>query len=821
MSANPFTDIPAGSWELRFEQYDAEDEGRREALLALGNGVFVTRAAAIDSGRGETHYPGTYRAGCYNRLATVIAGHRDETESLVNLPNWLPLACRLPGEAWLRLDTICIRQYAHWLDMRSGCMHRDYVLQDRAGRQTAFRETRIVSMADPHCAALRLEVTPLDWSGELEVRSAIEGDVANANVERYADYANRHLDTFAHGRQDDCVYMQTRTSESRIAIAQAARTRVAVGTRQAACPEKALTEARSVGTLHRIAVKRGTTVVIEKLASACTALDGHDDPPQAALRIVAQASFSAWRDAHVCAWEDLWQRTGLEVAKQEFARPLRFHAFHILQTVSPHLAAIDAGIPARGWHGEGYHGHIFWDELFVFPFLVFRFPETAKACLMYRYRRLNAAREAAQEAGYRGAMYPWRSASDGREVTPAHQKNLISGGWMEDHTYLQRHVGAAVVYNIWHYVMTSGDDAFLADCGAEMMLEIARFWSSIAVPREDAGGFDGRFQICGVIGPDEYHNAYPWRDRPGLDNNAYTNVMAAWTLCRALELRECLPASRWQSLCRQLQIDNAELARWDLLSRRLFVPFHEGIINQYEGFEKLEKFDPAMLPSHMREQRVDWALRAIGRNADEFQITKQADALMLFYLLPKDEVAALFARLGYRCGDDCILRTARHYLARTEHRSSLSRVVYAGALAQVAPEMSWDFYKHVLDTDLDQLKGESVSEGIHLGAMGGSIDILQRRYLGIEVRRDGLSIDPCVPPQLGRVRLSLQYRGASILVAHMGDRMQLHAAAENPMPISVLFRGTRLRLSPGDTLHLDEMPLLANDGVAQALAQSN
>lgn len=816
MSASPFTEIPPSGWELRFDRYDAEDEGRREAILALGNGVFVTRAAVTDSGRDEVHYPGTYHAGCYNRLATIIAGHRDETESLVNLPNWLPLACRAAG-TWLRLDTCRVLAYAHRLDLRTGTAHRDYVLQDGAGRQTAFRETRVVSIAHPHCAALRMEVTPLNWSGELEVQSLIDGDVANTNVKRYADYANRHLDAYAHGMQHGCVFMQTCTSQSRIAIAQASRTIVDAGMHQLAHTENEITEERRIGTRHRIAAERGQAVVIDKLVSLVTSLDHCEEPRQAALDLVAQASFLSWRDDHVRAWADLWRRAGLEVEQEEVARPLRFHAFHILQTVSPHIATIDAGIPARGWHGEVYHGHIFWDELFVFPFLIFRFPETAKACLMYRYRRLNAAREAARAAGYRGAMYPWRSASDGHEVTPEHQKNLISGGWMEDHTYLQRHIGSAVVFNVWHYAMATGDDAFLSDYGAEMILEIARFWSSIAVPGKEKD----RFEIRGVIGPDEYHNGYPWRDGPGLDNNAYTNVMAAWTLCRALELREWLPAARWQSLCAQLQIDDAELTRWDLLSRRLFVPFHDGVINQYEDFEKLERFDPAMLPPHMREQRVDWALLAIGRNADEFQITKQADALTLFYLLSKDDVTTLFARLGYSCSDDCILRTAHYYLARSAHRSSLSRVVYAGALAQVDLDMSWDFYRHVLDTDLDPMKGESVAEGIHLGAMGGSIDILQRRYLGIEVRREGLSIDPCIPPQLGRVRLSLQYRGASLLVEHMGGRLHLHAAAENAAPISVLFRGARQSLSPGETLHLDEMPSLEDEQVEQVLAQSN
>src|SRR5690606_34228393 len=135
----------------------------------------------------------------------------------------------------------------------------------------------------------------------------------------------------------------------------------------------------------------------------------------------------------------------------------------------------DMGVPARGWHGEVYRGHIFWDELFVFPFLNFRFPDLARSLLMYRYRRLDQARHNARNAGYRGAMYPWRSARSGREVTPRHQKNLLSGHWMRDPTWLQRHIGSAVAFNVWHYYLATGDTAFLVDYGAEMMLEIARF----------------------------------------------------------------------------------------------------------------------------------------------------------------------------------------------------------------------------------------------------------------------------------------------------------------------------------------------------------
>lgn len=797
MSGNPCIDAPGAAWILGFDRYEPREEGQREAILAVGNGVLVTRAAAVDAQRDAVHYPGTYRAGCYNRLASDIAGGCDETESLVNLPNWLPLKIRMPDAPWMHLDHGELLHYAHRVDMRSGIARREYLLQDGAGRQTRFCETRFVSMADPQLSALRLELTPLNWSGDIEFLSTLDGNVANTNVKRYADYPDRHLLPRERGvREDGMVFLAVSTSQSQIHIAQAMHTTSDADVRAV----ESFEDKGAVGQLFRAAVRSGKKITIDKRVAHCAAHAGDNNNVVAATlsRLQRSAGFDALQAAHEQAWHALWQRTGLHVENMTIVRPLRLHAFHILQTVSPHTTALDAGIPARGWHGEAYHGHIFWDELFVFPFLLFRFPEVARACLMYRHRRLDAAREAAARAGYRGAMYPWRSASDGSEVTPRHQKNLISGLWMDDHTYLQRHVGAAIVFNVWHYWRATGDDAFLSDHGAEMILEIARFWSSIAVPGKEAG----RFEIRGVIGPDEYHNAYPWRDCPGLDNNAYTNVMAVWTLCRALELREHLAAPRWQALCRQLHLDDAELVRWDLLSRRMFVPFHDGIINQYEGFERLEEFDPAMLPDSMKDKRVDWALRAIGRNADQFQITKQADALTLFYLFPKEEVVALFARLGYDCADDCILRTARYYLARTAHRSSLSRVVYAGALAQVAPEMSWDFYRHVLDTDLDPLKGESVAEGIHLGAMGGSLDILQRRYLGIDVRTDALSFDPCCPESLCKIRLAIRYRGQLLEVENFSDDLRVFSRPENLRDVDLLFRSRRTRLGPGQECRL-------------------
>lgn len=516
------------------------------------------------------------------------------------------------------------------------------------------------------------------------------------------------------------------------------------------------------------------------------ALDGSDD-------------FAALHAAHARAWAHIWDKVALDIERCELACPLRFHAFHLLQTISPHTFSLDAGIPARGWHGEDYHGHIFWDELYVLPFLNFRFPDLAKEALLYRYRRLDAARAAAQKEGYAGAMYPWRSASDGHEVTPCHQKNLLNGTWMHDHTYRQRHIGSAIAFNIWNYYLATGDTEFLADYGAEMMCEIARFWASIA----SLDPASGHYEIKGVIGPDEYHNAYPGRAQAGLDNNAYTNVMAVWTLCRARDALDCLPPYRRQRLRQHLHLADEELQRWDEISRRMVVPFHgDGIISQFDGFDQLEHFDLEMLPPSLADERIDWALRAIGRNPDEFQLSKQADVLTLFYLLPEKEVMSLFARMGYAFDHAAMQRTAQYYLARTMHRSSLSYVVYAGAYARIDPALSWNLYLQVLHTDLNPLKGESVAEGVHLGAMGGSLDILQRRYLGISADADGLVLEPAVPPELGGISLRIRYRGLLLHIEAGGETVQVTSDSSNRNPVPILQQGKRAQLAPGEAIQV-------------------
>src|SRR5919112_453047 len=265
---------------------------------------------------------------------------------------------------------------------------------------------------------------------------------------------------------------------------------------------------------------RGVAKLVALYASRAQAIN---EPLADAIKAVDRCEpFAEAFDHHARAWDELWSACDMRIPRDEGVQLLiRLHISHVLQVCSPHTADLDAGVPARGLNGEAYRGHVFWDELYIYPFLNFRLPEITRELLMYRYRRLDEARAAAKEVGYRGAMYPWQSGSDGKEETQVVHLNPRSGRWDRDLSHNQRHVNAAIFYNVWRYYQATEDYEFLHGYGAEMMLEIARFWSSIASFNPDRG----RYEIHGVMGPDEFHEKYPDSDEEGLSNNAYTNVM--------------------------------------------------------------------------------------------------------------------------------------------------------------------------------------------------------------------------------------------------------------------------------------------------------
>jgi alpha,alpha-trehalase len=655
------------AWELTYDSYRPEQERLRESLCALGNGYFVTRGAAPDAAADDTHYPGTYIAGLYDRLTSTIDGHEIENEDLVNAPNWLPLTFRIGDGPWFALDAVQILEFSQRLDLRCGVLIRTVRFCDDRGRITRWEERRLVSMAERHRAGLAVELVAENWNGPITIRTQLDASVVNDGVARYRGLANRHLRTLdVRALAPARMFLHAETVQSRVEIALAAELRLS----RAGSPVEATFET-SVGAdvveQRARTTLNGSPLRIEKLIALYTSRDPAISEAGLAARECIERSdgFDGMLARHRRAWHQLWERCDLAFdSRSDNGEPmkLRLHIFHQLQTVSPNTMDYDVGVPARGWHGEAYRGHVFWDELFILPFLTLRMPELVRDTLRYRYRRLEAARHAARDRGFRGAMFPWQSGSDGREESQRLHLNPRSGRWVPDNTHRQRHVNAAIGYNVWQYWEGTRDDEFLFSHGAELFLSIAQFWASAAQhdPRSD------RYEIKGVMGPDEFHTAYPGvppENESGIDNNAYTNVLVAWLLSRARDIVDLLPRVLSRALLERLDIDLEELERWYEISRKLKVPFHaDGVISQFEGYEHLEELDwPRYRAQYGNIQRLDRILEAEGDSVNRYKVSKQPDVLMLFYLFSAEELvrgSRLCVRPGLHPEDRALLRGA-------------------------------------------------------------------------------------------------------------------------------------------------------------------
>ncbi|MFI7626135.1 glycoside hydrolase family 65 protein [Microbispora rosea] len=778
-------------WSLTYEGFDPGHEGLREALCTLGNGRFATRGTAPEAEADAVHYPGTYVAGCYDRLISNVADHELTNEDMVNLPNWLPLTFATPGSEWFSPSTADLLRYRQELDMRHAVLHRLIRCRDPEGRITSVRQRRLVSMADPYLAGLETIFTAENWSGPLRVRSGLDGRVANRGVARYRELRGDHLTQHATGTCAPLTWLRARTRSSGIEVALASR--VDTSASSGGEPEVERHDDHVMET-RVLRLERGHPVTVVKTVALTTSRDlAIADATSAALRRAELApGFGELLRQHEIAWRDLWERARLDVTGPRILRDIRLNTFHLLQTLSPHAADLDMGVPARGLHGEAYRGHVFWDELFVLPWLSLRFPEIARGLLRYRLRRLPEARAAARAAGLRGAMFPWQSGSDGRDETPRFHLNPRSGRWTLDHTYLQRHVGLAIAYNAWQHYAITGDMEFLAGTGACLLVEIARLFASLA----RLNPVSGRYEIQGVMGPDEYHDGYPGAASPGLDNNAYTNIMTVWLLLRARQALALMPQRAREDLCRRLGLTNVETERWEEITRRMRVDFHDGVISQFTGYEHLAELD---WDRYRGVRRLDRALEADNDSPNRYRASKQADVLMLFYLLTAREVRQILDRLGYPVAPGLTRRTIRHYLSRTCHGSTLSAVVHAWVLARSDRIGSWRFFTETLTGDITDVQGGTTAEGVHLGAMAGTLDLVQRCYLDLEARPEGLHLNPVLPEQLTTLSLCLRYRGAELVIEADPTRVRISRADDGPTALDFVVHGHHARLRRGDS----------------------
>ena len=507
----------------------------------------------------------------------------------------------------------------------------------------------------------------------------------------------------------------------------------------------------------------GDTRVVERLAAWVA---DRSQPPAweqaaAGLAGVERLGFDRLLAAHREAWAGLWADAEIKIdgdAETELAA--RFATFHLLG-VAPENG--EATVGARGLTGPAYGGHVFWDaDVFVLPDLAAIRPAAARSMLEYRVRRLPAARAAAAAEGLVGARFPWESANDGTDVTPrsarGHKGELIPIRTGER----EAHIVAAVAWGACEYVAWTGDTEFLEGPGRELILDTARYWASRA--RVDQ---DGRAHLRGVMGPDEYHEV--------VDDNAYTNVMARWNLRQAARLVD------------QMGGDTAEADEWRRLAESLVDGWDpvRGVYEQFAGYWGLEP----LLVADVADTPVAADILLGAERVTGSQLIKQADVVMLHYLVP-DEVAAgsLAANLAF-------------YEPRTAHGSSLSLAVHAALFARARePDRALKLFRLAARLDLDDLTGTTAG-GLHLAAMGGLWRALACGFLGMRPYGELLCIDPCLPDAWEALTLGFRFRG---------DRLRVRASREavtidctRPLHVRVAGGPPELIVPPAATFSLE------------------
>ena len=808
-------------WKLVFEGFDPATEARRETLLTLANGYMGVRGSACEFPDNGVHYPGNYLAGIFNRVVSHLSGRDVEHESMVNAPNWTHLDLRVSGGDWWSEGGLRPSEERIELDLRRGLLIRSLILtdlngdrgEDGAHARLEIVQRRLVSLRFRHLGAQETTVTARGFSGRLHLRTGIDPSVRNNGVAEYQDLNDHHLvDLESTSLPDDheTLLSHVRTTQSKIEITTAQRTTIEGGQNV-----RERREIRPGGTefrRHQVNIADGRPVIIDSTTAVVTSRDAAIGSPREGALAELDRNPSGVRGllpSHEIEWSLLWDRFDVDVCPDPEERTgelaitqlaLRVHLFHVAQTLAPHMSLRDAGVPARGLHGEGYRGHIFWDELYILPVVNLHQPQVTRALLSYRWRRLPMAKHRATEFGLEGAAFPWQSGSDGREETPPELFNHHSNRWLPDNSWRQFHVGLAIAYNAWIYYETTGDLDWLAGQGSELIIGITRLFASLT----DYDPADGRYHIAGVMGPDEYHDGPRGQHGGGLKDNAYTNVLAAWLFRHSAHIFHDMVEHQREELSARFDLSAEEVGTWQRMAERMFVPFNtDGTISQFHGYDDLDELDWEYYRAKYRNiGRLDLLLENEGDMTNNYKLAKQADTIMLVYLFGPDGLVEELGRMGYEVDHAAIERTVDFYIARSSHGSSLSRVVNASVLAWLNPDRSWSSFQDALLVDLDDTQGGTTGEGIHLGAMAGSVDVVTRAYAGLRVRGGWLEFDPALPSQLDAVSFTVLYRGQVIRVCIDHHVLELEGASRRADDVTIHVHGAEYVLKGGQKIRV-------------------
>lgn len=719
-------------WLIKETESSKQIQGARESQFTLGNGYLSVRGIYE-----EIPYdacPGTYIAGIYDKMSSQVS-------ELVNLPNPVNFKFTVEGE---KLDAFSmdILKHKRVLNLKKAVLARHTLYRDRKKNRYDYQSVRFISLHNRNVGVMRIVLTALDEDCIVDINAGIDTSVANAGV--LSEGRKRHFRIREVDQTHNSGCVVTDTNEKKNTIVYWAGFYYEINNKKISAKDN----------IFRLKLKKNKTVIFTKVfcIKHFPYISNHALQKKDTLSIFNKAlntPFFTLIEKHMLAWDKYWKKADVVIrGTANIQQNIRFNIYHLLICV--HSDSGFSSIGARSLSGEGYRGHIFWDaEIFMLPFYLFTFPKVAKNMLLYRYKRLAAARKIAKDKGYSGAQFPWESAGTGEEETPEWARD-IDRTIIKIHTHeMEDHLTADVAYAIYNYYAVTGDIEFMQDYGYEMLIETARFWAS----RVEYNRRKDTYEINHVIGPDEFH--------VDVNNNAFTNMMAKGNLiavCRIYKEFKKNPAV-YREIKNKLNFNDKEIVKWRKIASKITIRINKkGVIEQFDGYFKLKK----IILTKTDENGIPLIPNKLGtHDFGKTQLIKQPDVLMLLLLFPD-----IFNKRTKITNYD-------FYVSRTAHKSSLSPAMQAIMAGQAGDlQRAYSLFNVALRADISDLYGNT-PEGIHAASLGGAWQAVTFGFAGIRLKRGQLFIDPCMPHSWKKIIFCLVWRGQSVKLEVSNDMIKI------------------------------------------------
>lgn len=737
-------------WILAEDSPDSTQLGKCEAVMCLGNGYMGLRSAAEERYLGETR--NLLINGTFNKFDD------NEVTELPNAADVTAIELWIDGERF-SLDQGSYENYSRELNIRTGELTRQVAWTSVGGKKVMLTFKRIVSLKRLHDIAMTVSVTAEGQPVKLKIRSGIDARVTNTGSQHFSEGEKRFYD------KKYIQFVETTTQSDITFVINATHAFYRDGKEEELATDVNIVR-RWLYADYTVELEAGQTFTVEKYANVNTTRDFDRGGLSAAelqeqsledLKESVKIGYQTLAKESAEQWnKEVWDIAPIDIQGGEgsdldlFA--VRFAQYHMRLMVPRHDNRMNIG--AKALSGEGYKGHCFWDtEIFLLPYFIFTDPEAAKKLVEYRYLSLPGAHKKAEENGYDGAMFPWESAwLDDGETCPLYDGTDILTGtpikvWSG---IIEQHITADVAFGVWQYGIITDDEDFMQRCGYELIMDTAKFWASRLEPGED-----GKYHINDVVGPDEYHEH--------VNDNAFTNYMARWNMAKAIEYHDMLKEKKpelFKELSAKLNLDDA-YGKWTDAVEHIYLPqpTKDNILPMDDRFMNGKYID---LTKYKEQDFVGGIMKDYNlEQIQGIQVCKQADCLVLFYLL-EDEFPLEVKKASWA-----------YYVDRTLHDSSLSLSTHSVQAADMEDmDMAYDLFKKASMIDLGPVMTTS-NAGIHAASFGGVWECVVYGFGGARMLNGKLRIAPRLPKAWDKLTYTLLWKGQKLEVTVTKDNTEI------------------------------------------------